>query len=281
MKLVRHGAMGAEKPGIVDADGAIRDLSGHVSDITGATLDDATLDKLRAIDTASLPVVDAGTRIGACVGNIGKYMCIGLNYADHAAETGATIPEHPILFMKANSAIQGPDDDVIMPRGSVKSDWEVELGVVIGKTAKYVSEEDALDYVAGYCLCNDVSERTFQAELTGQWTKGKSCDTYGPTGPWMVTRDEIEDPQNLGMWLDVNGQRMQTGNTKTMIFSVAQCISHLSQLFTLHPGDVISTGTPPGVGLGKKPPVFLKDGDVMELGIDGLGTQRQNVRADD
>lgn len=281
MKLVRYGAMGAEKPGIVDADGTVRDLSGHVSDITGATLDDATLDKLRAIDTASLPVVDAGTRIGACVGNIGKFMCIGLNYADHAAETGATIPEHPILFMKANSAIQGPDDDVIMPRGSVKSDWEVELGVVIGKTAKYVSEEDALDYVAGYCLCNDVSERTFQAELTGQWTKGKSCDTYGPTGPWMVTRDEIEDPQNLGMWLDVNGQRMQTGNTKTMIFTVAQCISHLSQLFTLHPGDVISTGTPPGVGLGKKPPVFLKDGDVMELGIDGLGTQRQNVRADD
>jgi 2-keto-4-pentenoate hydratase/2-oxohepta-3-ene-1,7-dioic acid hydratase in catechol pathway len=281
MKLVRYGAMGAEKPGIIDADGAVRDLSGHVSDITGATLDDATLDKLRAIDTASLPVVDAGTRIGACVGNIGKFMCIGLNYADHAAETGAAIPEHPILFMKANSAIQGPDDDVIMPRGSVKSDWEVELGVVIGKTAKYVSEEDALDYVAGYCLCNDVSERTFQAELTGQWTKGKSCDTYGPTGPWMVTRDEIEDPQNLGMWLDVNGQRMQTGNTKTMIFTVAQCISHLSQLFTLHPGDVISTGTPPGVGLGKKPPVFLKDGDVMELGIDGLGTQRQNVRADD
>jgi 2-keto-4-pentenoate hydratase/2-oxohepta-3-ene-1,7-dioic acid hydratase in catechol pathway len=209
-------------------------------------------------------------------------MCIGLNYADHAAETGADIPEHPILFMKANSAITGPNDDVVMPRGSTKTDWEVELGVVIGKAAKYVSEEEALDYVAGYCLCNDVSERHFQTSLTGQWTKGKSCDTFGPTGPWLVTRDEVEDPQKLDMWLDVNGKRMQTGNTKTMIFTVAQVISHLSQLFTLHPGDVISTGTPPGVGMGIKPePVYLKDGDVMELSIQGLGVQRQNVRADD
>ena len=208
-------------------------------------------------------------------------MCIGLNYADHAAETGADIPEHPILFMKANSAIVGPNDDVIMPRGSTKTDWEVELGVVIGETAKYVAEEDALDYVAGYCVCNDVSERHFQAKLTGQWTKGKSCDTFGPTGPYLVTKDEISDPQNLDMWLDVNGKRMQTGNTKTMIFTVSQVISQLSELFTLHPGDVISTGTPPGVGMGMKPePVYLKEGDVMEVWIEGLGKQRQVVLQD-
>ena len=281
MKLVRYGATGQEKPGMIDADGTLRDLSAHVSDITGATLGDDSIAKLRALDPATLPAVEGNPRMGACVGDIGKFMCIGLNYADHAAETGADIPEHPILFMKANSAITGPNDDVVMPRGSVKTDWEVELGVVIGKAAKYVSEEEALDYVAGYCLCNDVSERHFQTSLTGQWTKGKSCDTFGPTGPWLVTRDEIEDPQNLDMWLDVNGKRMQTGNTKTMIFTVAQVISHLSQLFTLHPGDVISTGTPPGVGMGIKPePVYLKDGDVMELSIQGLGIQRQNVRAD-
>ena len=281
MKLVRYGATGQEKPGMIDADGTLRDLSAHVADITGATLGDDSIAKLRALDPATLPAVDGNPRMGACVGDIGKFMCIGLNYADHAAETGADIPEHPILFMKANSAITGPNDDVVMPRGSVKTDWEVELGVVIGKAAKYVSEEEALDYVAGYCLCNDVSERHFQTSLTGQWTKGKSCDTFGPTGPWLVTRDEIEDPQNLDMWLDVNGKRMQTGNTKTMIFTVAQVISHLSQLFTLHPGDVISTGTPPGVGMGIKPePVYLKDGDVMELSIQGLGIQRQNVRAD-
>jgi len=281
MKLVRYGATGQEKPGMIDADGTLRDLSAHVADITGATLGDDSIAKLRALDSATLPTVDGNPRMGACVGDIGKFMCIGLNYADHAAETGADIPEHPILFMKANSAITGPNDDVVMPRGSVKTDWEVELGVVIGKAAKYVSEEEALDYVAGYCLCNDVSERHFQTSLTGQWTKGKSCDTFGPTGPWLVTRDEIEDPQNLDMWLDVNGTRMQTGNTKTMIFTVAQVISHLSQLFTLHPGDVISTGTPPGVGMGMKPePVYLKDGDVMELSIQGLGIQRQNVRAD-
>ena len=281
MKLVRYGATGQEKPGMIDADGTLRDLSAHVADITGATLGDDSIAKLRAVDPATLPAVEGNPRMGACVGDIGKFMCIGLNYADHAAETGADIPEHPILFMKANSAITGPNDDVVMPRGSVKTDWEVELGVVIGKAAKYVSEEEALDYVAGYCLCNDVSERHFQTSLTGQWTKGKSCDTFGPTGPWLVTRDEVEDPQNLDMWLDVNGKRMQTGNTKTMIFTVAQVISHLSQLFTLHPGDVISTGTPPGVGMGIKPePVYLKDGDVMELSIQGLGIQRQNVRAD-
>ena len=282
MKLVRYGATGQEKPGMIDADGTLRDLSAHVADITGATLGDDSIAKLRALDAATLPAVEGNPRMGACVGDIGKFMCIGLNYADHAAETGADIPEHPILFMKANSAITGPNDDVVMPRGSVKTDWEVELGVVIGKAAKYVSEEAALDYVAGYCLCNDVSERHFQTSLTGQWTKGKSCDTFGPTGPWLVTRDEVEDPQNLDMWLDVNGKRMQTGNTKTMIFTVAQVISHLSQLFTLHPGDVISTGTPPGVGMGMKPePVYLKDGDVMELSIQGLGIQRQNVRADE
>jgi 2-keto-4-pentenoate hydratase/2-oxohepta-3-ene-1,7-dioic acid hydratase in catechol pathway len=282
MKLVRYGADGQEKPGMIDADSTLRDLSAHVADITGATLGDDNIAKLRALDPATLPAVEGNPRMGACVGDIGKFMCIGLNYADHAAETGADIPEHPILFMKANSAITGPNDDVVMPRGSTKTDWEVELGVVIGKAAKYVSEEEALDYVAGYCLCNDVSERHFQTSLTGQWTKGKSCDTFGPTGPWLVTRDEVEDPQKLDMWLDVNGKRMQTGNTKTMIFTVAQVISHLSQLFTLHPGDVISTGTPPGVGMGIKPePVYLKDGDVMELSIQGLGVQRQNVRADD
>ena len=282
MKLVRYGPTGQEKPGMIDSDGTLRDLSAHVADITGATLGDDSIAKLRAVDPATLPTVDGNPRMGACVGDIGKFMCIGLNYADHAAETGADIPEHPILFMKANSAITGPNDDVVMPRGSATTDWEVELGVVIGKAAKYVSEEEALDYVAGYCLCNDVSERHFQTSLTGQWTKGKSCDTFGPTGPWLVTRDEVEDPQNLDMWLDVNGKRMQTGNTKTMIFTVAQVISHLSQLFTLHPGDVISTGTPPGVGMGMKPePVYLKDGDVMELSIQGLGIQRQNVRADD
>jgi 2-keto-4-pentenoate hydratase/2-oxohepta-3-ene-1,7-dioic acid hydratase in catechol pathway len=282
MKLVRYGDVGQEKPGMVDANGTLRDLSAHVADFTGETIGDDSIAKLRALDPASLPAVDGNPRMGSCVGNIGKFMCIGLNYADHAAETGADIPEHPILFMKANSAITGPNDDVVMPRGSTKTDWEVELGVVIGKAAKYVSEEDALDYVAGYCLCNDVSERHFQTSLTGQWTKGKSCDTFGPTGPWLVTRDEVADPQNLDMWLDVNGKRMQTGNTKTMIFTVAQVISHLSQLFTLHPGDVISTGTPPGVGMGIKPePVYLKDGDVMELSIQSLGVQRQNVRADD
>ena len=280
MKLVRYGEMGSEKPGMIDADGTLRDLSAHVSDITGATLGDAALADLKALDPASLPVVDGTPRYGACVGDIGKFVCIGLNFTDHAEETGNPIPEHPIVFMKANSAISGPFDDIVMPRGSTKTDWEVELGIVIGKAAKYVSEADALDYVAGYCVCNDVSERTFQIELSGQWTKGKSCDTFGPTGPWMVTKDEIADVQNLDMWCDVNGNRMQTGNTKTMIFSVAEIVSHLSQLFTLHPGDVISTGTPPGVGMGMKPPVYLKDGDEVSLYIEGLGTQTQKVRAD-
>ncbi len=281
MKLLRYGAPGAEKPGMLDSDGAIRDLSGQIDDVTGATLGEATLSRLKALDPADLPKVEGEPRLGPCVGDIGKYLCIGLNYTDHAEETGNPIPDHPILFIKANSAISGPNDTIVMPRGSTKTDWEVELGVVIGREAKYVSETDALDYVAGYCTCNDVSERTFQIELSGQWTKGKSCDTFGPTGPWMVTKDEIADVQNLDMWCDVNGQRMQTGNTRTMIFSVAQIVSHLSQLFTLHPGDVISTGTPPGVGMGMKPPAYLKDGDEVSLWIEGLGQQTQKVVADD
>ena len=279
MKLVRYGDTGAEKPGLMDGD-TLRDLSSVVDDVTGATLDDATLDKLRAVDPATLPAVDGNPRIGPCVGNIGKFMCIGLNYKDHAIETGNPFPDHPVLFMKANSAIVGPNDDTVVPRGSTKTDWEVELGVVIGKQAKYVSKEDALDYVAGYCIVNDVSERDFQFNLTGTWTKGKSCDTFGPTGPWLVTRDEVEDVNNLAMSLYVNGKQMQTGNTSTMIFSVAECIEHLSGLMTLYPGDVISTGTPPGVGAGMKPPVFLKVGDVVELEIEGLGKQRQEVKQD-
>lgn len=281
MKLLRYGAIGAEKPGLLDDQGLLRDLSGHVSDISGETLGDESLAKLRAIDPETLPVVEGEQRIGTCVGDIGKFLCIGLNYSDHAAETGAAIPEHPILFFKANSAIVGAYDDVVMPRGSTHTDWEVELGVVIGKTAKYVSKEDALDHVAGYCIVNDVSERHFQTQLTGQWTKGKSCDTFGPTGPWLVTRDEVEDVQNLDMALDVNGRRMQTGSTSTMIFTIAEIIEHLSGLMTLHPGDVITTGTPPGVGMGMKPePVYLKKGDTMELTIQGLGQQRQTVDED-
>ena len=281
MKLVRFGALGAEKPGILDADGQIRNLSGHVADINGAALSPAGLNAIRAVDLASLPVVSNEERLGACVGGIGKFMCIGLNYSDHAAETGSDIPEHPILFMKATSAVVGANDTVMLPRGSTHTDWEVEVGVVIGKACKYVFVEDALDYVAGYFVSNDVSERHFQAKLTGQWTKGKSCDTFGPIGPWLVTAAEIADPQNLDMSLDVNGKRMQTGNTSTMIFSVAECISHLSQLMTLQPGDVISTGTPPGVGMGIKPePVYLREGDVMDVWIDGLGKQRQQVGQD-
>jgi 2-keto-4-pentenoate hydratase/2-oxohepta-3-ene-1,7-dioic acid hydratase in catechol pathway len=280
MKLVRYGNMGAEKAGLMDGD-TLRDLSAHVADITGDMLDDATLDKLRAIDPTTLPAISGKPRIGACVGNIGKFLCIGLNYSDHAAETGAAIPKHPILFFKANSAVVGPYDDVVMPRGSKHTDWEVELGVVIGTTAKYVSKENALNHVAGYCVINDVSERHFQTQLTGQWTKGKSCDTFGPTGPWLVTRDEVADPQNLAMSLDVNGERMQTGNTSTMIFTVAEIIEHLSGLMTLHPGDVITTGTPPGVAMGMKPePIYLKVGDLMELTIQGLGQQRQEVGQD-
>lgn len=281
MKLVRYGQIGAEKPGLIDDDGKIRDLSAHIDDINGHMLSDASLAKLRALDPASLPLIEGDHRFGPCVNGVGKFMCIGLNYSDHAAETGAEIPAHPILFMKATSAITGPNDTVMIPRHSQATDWEVELGVVIGTACKYVEPDQALDYVAGYCVVNDVSERDFQAKLTGQWTKGKSCDSFGPIGPWLVTRDEIDDPQNLDMTLDVNGERRQTGNTKTMIFSVAACISHLSQLMTLHPGDVISTGTPPGVGLGMKPePVYLKAGDVMDVWIDGLGQQRQTVGQD-
>ena len=281
MKLVRYGNEGAERPGLIDANGVLRDLSAHIPDIDGRMLNDASLERLRALDTEALPAVDGSPRFAPIVGNIGKFLCIGLNYSDHAAETGAAIPEHPILFFKANSAIVGANDDVIMPRGSTHTDWEVELGVVIGTTTKYVSEQEALSHVAGYCIVNDVSERHFQTQLTGQWTKGKSCDTFGPTGPFLVTRDEVPDPQALDMSLDVNGKRMQTGNTSTMIFSVAQIISHLSQLMTLHPGDIITTGTPPGVGMGIKPdPVYLKSGDVMELHISGLGQQRQTVGQD-
>jgi 2-keto-4-pentenoate hydratase/2-oxohepta-3-ene-1,7-dioic acid hydratase in catechol pathway len=275
MKLLRYGPQGAEKPGLLDAGGKIRDLSGLVGDIGGATLSDEGLDRLRRLDTSKLPEVDPSVRLGACVGGVGKLICIGLNYSDHAAETGATVPSEPIIFMKATSAICGPDDPVIIPRGSQKTDWEVELGFVIGKRAKYVSEADALGYVAGYCLCNDVSERAFQTERQGQGTKGKSCDHFGPTGPWLVTRDEVADPQKLGMWLTVNGESRQKGSTATMVYGVAHLVSYLSQFMSLEPGDIVSTGTPPGVGMGMKPPTYLKAGDVIELGIDGLGQQRQ------
>lgn len=280
MKLLRYGEAGSEKPGLLDADGTIRDLSAHVADIAGTALHPATLEMLSRLDPKSLPAVSGSPRLGACVAGTGKFICIGLNYSDHAAETGATVPSEPIIFMKASSAIVGPDDDVLIPRGSVKTDWEVELGVVIGKTAKYVSEDDALDYVAGYCVSHDVSERAFQAERQGQWTKGKSCDTFGPIGPWLVTKDEVADPQNLKMWLTVNGKTMQNGSTKTMVYGVKYLVSYLSQFMSLHPGDIISTGTPPGVGLGMKPPVFLKAGDVVELGIEGMGQQKQTFRAD-
>lgn len=280
MKLVRYGKKGAEKPGLIDANGKIRDLSGHVDDINGETLS-KSLAALKKIDPETLDLVKGKPRLGPCVANIGKFLCIGLNYSDHAAETGADIPEHPILFHKATSAVIGPNDPVYIPRNSKATDWEVELGVVIGRKCKYVSEKDALKYVAGYCVINDVSERDFQTKLTGQWTKGKSCDTFGPTGPYLVTRDEIKDVQNLDMTLHVNGKRMQNGSTSTMIFTVAEIISHLSQLMTLHPGDVISTGTPPGVGMGIKPkPKYLKEGDTMEVWIEGLGTQNQKVKKD-
>ena len=281
MHLVRYGEIGQEKPGLIDATGILRDLSDYIADIDANSIGDASLDRLRALDPASLASVAGSPRLGACIANVGKFICIGLNFHDHARETGMPIPAHPIVFMKATSSINGPHDDIIMPRGSTQSDWEIELAVVIGTRAKYVTAETALDHVAGYCIVNDVSERHFQTSLTGQWTKGKSCDTFGPTGPWLVTRDEIVDPQNLAMSLDVNGTRMQTGNTNTMIFSVAEIIEHLSGLMSLHPGDVISTGTPPGVGMGIKPqPIYLKRGDVMELTIEGLGSQRQSVTED-
>lgn len=280
MKFVRYGAQGAEKPGLVDSTGAIRDLSGHVSDLSGTSIDPEALAKLGSIDPTTLPLVSANERLGPCVAGTGKFICIGLNYSDHAAETGATVPPEPIIFMKATSAISGPNDDLLIPRGSEKTDWEVELGIVIGRKAKYVSEAEALDYVAGYCTIHDVSERAFQTERSGQWTKGKSCDTFGPTGPWLVTKDEVPDPQNLRLWLKVNGETMQDGTTKTMVYGAAYLVSYLSQFMSLQPGDIISTGTPPGVGMGMKPPRYLKPGDVIELGIDGLGSQRQTARAD-
>ena len=279
MKLLRHGPLGHEKPGLWH-DGTIRDLGGHVDDIAGDALSDEGIARLRALDPASLPVVVAGTRLGPCVGRTGKFICIGLNYADHAAESGMQVPPEPVIFMKATSAIVGPDDPIVIPRGSVKTDWEVELAVIIGARAKYVSEADALAHVAGYAVANDVSERSFQAERSGQWTKGKSCDNFGQLGPWLVTRDEVPDPQDLAMWCKVNGETMQDGSTRTMVYGVAFLVSYLSQFFTLHPGDVISTGTPPGVGMGRKPPRYLRPGEVVTLGIEGLGEQRQDVIAD-
>ncbi len=280
MKLLRVGAKGAEKPAILAADGSIRDLSGVVPDIGGATLLPEGLARIAATDINALPVLSAAERIGPCVANVGKFICIGLNYADHAAETGAKIPEEPIIFMKATSAIIGPNDDVIIPKNAIKPDWEVELAVVIGKEARYVEEADAMDHVAGYCVCNDVSERHFQTERGGTWDKGKGADTFGPIGPWLVTKDEVADPQNLKMWLEVDGHRYQNGSTRTMIFGVAKIVSYVSQFMSLQPGDVITTGTPPGVGMGIKPePVWLKPGNVMHLGIEGLGEQRQTVRA--
>jgi len=280
MKLVRFGAPGREKPGIVDKDGKIRDLSKIVPDIAGETLSPKGLAKLRKTDLSKLPVVKSGTRLGPCVGGMRHFIAIGLNYADHAAETGAKIPAEPIVFMKATSCIVGPNDTVLKPRGSTKMDWEVELGVVIGSHASYVSEADAPKHIAGYCVINDLSERHFQLERGGQWDKGKGCDTFGPLGPWLVTSDEVGDPANLSMWLDVNGTRRQNGSTRTMIFKPAFLVSYLSQFMSLHPGDVITTGTPPGVGMGIKPePIFLNVGDVMELGIEKLGRQRQVVAA--
>lgn len=280
MKLMRVGNNGAEKPAILLDDGSIRDLTSIVDDIGGEALTPAGISKIAAADHSSLPTLDAGARVGPCVGSVGKFICIGLNYADHAEEAGLAVPEEPIIFMKATSAICGPYDDVIIPRNSEKTDWEVELGIVIGKEARYVSEADALDHVAGYCVVNDVSERAFQVERSGQWTKGKSADTFGPIGPWMVTRDEIADPQDLSMWLDVDGHRYQDGSTKTMIFSVKHIVHYLSQFMSLQPGDIITTGTPPGVGMGIKPdPVFLKAGQTMKLAIEGLGEQQQTTVA--
>ncbi|MCG6207543.1 fumarylacetoacetate hydrolase family protein [Rhodopseudomonas sp. HC1] len=279
MKLVRYGAMGHEKPGLIDKSGKLRDLSGQVADIAGEALSPAGLAKLAALDPDGLPEVPGSPRLGSPVGGTPKFIAIGLNYADHAAEANMPIPAEPIVFMKAASSLCGPNDDVEMPRGATKLDWEVELAIVIGTRAKYVSEADALNYVAGYALCNDVSERAFQLERVGQWTKGKSHDTFGPLGPWLVTKDAIADVHKLGMWLDVNGQRCQTGSTATMIFNVPKIVSYLSELMTLLPGDVITTGTPPGVGMGMKPPKFLNVGDVMTLGIEGLGEQKQTIVA--
>ena len=280
MKLMRYGAKGAEKPALVDAHGVVRDLSGELADITAHTLTPHSLQRLREIDASALPVVANPGRIAPPWSGMGKFICVGLNYADHAAESGLPVPAEPILFTKTISSLVGCNDAVVLPQGSVKSDWEVELGVVIGSKARYVSEADALKYVAGYCVVNDVSEREYQIERGGTWDKGKGCDTFGPVGPWMVSADEVPDPQALPMWLDVNGQRMQTGSTRTMIFGVAHLVSYISRFMTLYPGDLISTGTPPGVGMGRKPqPVYLKAGDAMRLGIDGLGEQSQRVFA--
>ena len=279
MKLLRYGPEGQEKPGLLDADGRIRDLSGQVPHIAGDVLTPEGLERLAALDPASLPVVEGSPRIGACVGQVRKFIAIGLNYADHAAESGMAVPSEPVVFSKWTSCIVGPDDDVVLPPGSRKSDWEVELGVVIGKTARQVSEAEALDHVAGYCVVNDVSEREWQLERGNTWDKGKGFDTFGPIGPWLVTRDEVPDPQDLSMWLEVDGKRYQDGSTKTMVFGVAALVAYCSRLMTLLPGDVITTGTPPGVGMGQKPPVYLKGGEVMRLGIQGLGEQTQRVRA--
>ncbi len=278
MKFVRFGAQGAEKPGVLDADGNIRDLSGLIPDLSGAVLEN--LGALTGMDVSALPRVDGAPRLGPPVAGTGKFICIGLNYADHAAESGMDVPPEPVIFMKASSAICGPNDPIVIPRGSTKTDWEVELAVIIGKPAKYVSEADAMQHVAGYAVTNDVSERDFQLQRAGQWTKGKSCDNYGQIGPWLVTPDEIASPQELDMWLAVNGETKQDGSTRTMVYGVACLVSYLSQFMTLQPGDVISTGTPPGVGMGQTPPQYLKEGDIVELGIEGLGVQRQTVVAD-
>lgn len=281
MKLLRYGAPGQEKPGAMDRKGVIRDLSGEIDDLAGATLLPESLEKLRVLDLEQLPAVDATPRIGPCVGQVGKFIAIGLNYADHAKESGVDVPREPVIFTKAVSCICGPNDNVEIPRGSEKTDWEVELAVVIGTPGKYIEEADALNHVAGYCIVNDVSERAYQLEGTGQWVKGKSADTFGPVGPWMVTTDEVPDPQNLLIWLEVNGHRYQDGSTKTMVFPVAHLISYVSQFMSLQSGDIITTGTPPGVGMGQNPPTYLKPGDSMQLGIEGLGEQRQHVVASD
>ncbi|CVE46536.1 FAA hydrolase family protein [Serratia marcescens] len=278
MKLLRYGQPGQERPGMLDTQGRLRDLSQHIADVGGAALLPASLAKLRALDSATLPLVEGQPRIGACVGGIGKFICIGLNYADHAAETGAAIPEEPVVFNKWTSAVVGPYDRVEIPRGSQKTDWEVELGVVIGQGGRYISEADAMRHVAGYCVINDVSEREYQIERGGTWDKGKGCDTFGPIGPWLVTADEIADPHSLNLWLEVDGKRYQDGNTSTMIFRIPQIVSYLSRFMSLQPGDVISTGTPPGVGMGQKPqPIYLRAGQTMRLGIEGLGEQRQQT----
>ena len=279
MKLLRHGPAGSEKPGVLDAEGDIRDLSAHINDLDGAALSDASIDKLRALDLSTLPQVDSGTRLGACVANVGKLICVGLNYSDHAAESGLEVPPEPVLFFKATSSIVGPDDAIEIPRGSESTDWEVEFAIVIGKDGKYIEESNALQHIAGYCVVNDVSERDFQIKRSGQWVKGKSADTFGPMGPWMVTRDEIADPQSLDMFLDVNGESRQRGSTSTMVYQVPFLVSYISQFMSLQAGDVISTGTPPGVGMGMNPPTYLKAGDVVTLGIEGLGEQRQDVVA--